>query len=90
VQLTKNDQSLIVIQVSDTGIGIQPELLPYVFERYCQGNFNGQQHGLGLGLAIARHLVELHQGTIEVFSQGEGLGATFTVKLPGGDGVVNY
>ena len=90
VQLTKNDQSLIVIQISDTGIGIQPELLPYVFERYCQGNFNGQQHGLGLGLAIARHLVELHQGTIEVFSQGEGLGATFTVKLPGGDGVVNY
>jgi CheY-like chemotaxis protein len=72
------------IQVSDTGIGIVAEFLPYVFERFRQadGSTTRNHTGLGLGLAIARHLVELHQGTIHADSPGEGQGATFTVKLP--------
>ncbi|MEH2068531.1 MAG: ATP-binding protein [Nostoc sp.] len=70
------------ITVSDTGIGISPEFLPYVFERYYQGHSTHKQGGLGLGLAIARHLVELHGGCIEVASLGVGQGTTFTVKLP--------
>jgi PAS domain S-box-containing protein len=70
------------ITVSDTGIGISPEFLPYVFERYRQSESHNQQGGLGLGLAIARHLIELHGGTIHVTSPGEGKGTTFTVKLP--------
>ncbi len=82
VQLAKSDDSQILIQVSDTGLGIQPEFLPHVFERYRQADCNSQHSGLGLGLAIARHLVQLHGGTIQAHSQGEGLGATFTIKLP--------
>ncbi|WP_138497614.1 PAS domain-containing protein [Nostoc sp. PA-18-2419] len=74
--------SHIQITVSDTGIGISPEFLPYVFERYHQGHSTHKQGGLGLGLAIARHLVELHGGSIEVASLGVGQGTTFTVKLP--------
>ncbi len=70
------------ITVSDTGIGISSEFLPYVFERYHQGDSTHKQGGLGLGLAIARHLIELHGGTIEASSPGVGQGATFTVKLP--------
>ncbi|GAB1544721.1 hypothetical protein NUACC21_73970 [Scytonema sp. NUACC21] len=70
------------ITVSDTGCGISAEFLPYVFERYRQANGDRQKGGLGLGLAIARHLVELHGGTIEVASLGSGQGATFTIKLP--------
>lgn len=71
-----------IIQVTDTGIGISAELLPYIFERYHQGNSTHKQGGLGLGLAIARHLVELHGGTIQASSPGVGQGATFTIKLP--------
>jgi PAS domain S-box-containing protein len=71
-----------LIQVSDTGIGISPEFLPYIFERYHQGNSTHKQGGLGLGLAIARHLIELHGGTIQASSPGVGQGATFTMKLP--------
>ncbi|MFN6562247.1 MAG: PAS domain-containing protein [Nostoc sp. ChiSLP01] len=70
------------IAVSDTGIGISPEFLPYVFERYHQGHSTHKQGGLGLGLAIARHLVELHGGSIQVSSPGIGQGATFSIKLP--------
>jgi PAS domain S-box-containing protein len=70
------------ITVSDTGIGISPEFLPYVFERYSQGDSTYKQGGLGLGLAIARHLVELHGGSLQVTSPGLGQGATFTIKLP--------
>jgi PAS domain S-box-containing protein len=72
----------VQISVSDTGLGIKSEFLPYVFERYRQGNGNHKQGGLGLGLAIAYHLVELHGGTIQATSPGEGQGATFTIKLP--------
>ncbi|GAA6621291.1 ATP-binding protein [Scytonema sp. NUACC26] len=69
------------IKVSDTGCGISADFLPYVFERYQQAKGDRQRDGLGLGLAIARHLVELHNGTIEVTSPGVGQGATFTIKL---------
>ena len=72
------------ITVSDTGQGIAPDFLPYVFERLRQANVTSTraQTGLGLGLAIVRHLVELHGGTVRADSPGEGQGATFTVTLP--------
>ena len=75
--------------VEDTGEGISADFLPHVFERFRQGDAsNTRSHGgLGLGLAVVRHLVELHGGTIEARSEGEGHGATFTVVLPVADPV---
>lgn len=75
---------IIQVTVADTGIGISPTLLPQIFDRFYQADSSTtrQQGGLGLGLAIARHLVELHQGTLQATSAGENQGATFTVKLP--------
>ncbi|MDZ8221631.1 PAS domain S-box protein [Nostoc sp. ChiVER01] len=72
------------IIVSDTGKGIDPNFLPYVFEYFRQENSSTTRKfgGLGLGLAIVRHLVELHGGTVQVESRGEDQGATFTVRLP--------
>ncbi|MBW4684071.1 MAG: PAS domain S-box protein [Komarekiella atlantica HA4396-MV6] len=72
------------IQVIDTGKGINPEFLPHVFEYFRQADAKTTRifGGLGLGLAIVRNLVELHGGTVQVESAGEGQGATFTVKLP--------
>lgn len=72
------------IEVSDTGKGISSDFLPHVFERFWQADstHTRSNKGLGLGLAIAHHVVELHGGTIEAQSQGIGQGATFTVKLP--------
>ncbi|MFN6539721.1 MAG: chemotaxis protein CheB [Nostoc sp. EkiNYC01] len=72
------------IQVSDTGKGISADFLPYVFDRFRQADssITRSNTGLGIGLAIVRHLVELHGGTVEAYSQGEGQGATFIVKLP--------
>lgn len=72
------------IQVIDTGKGINPEFLPYVFDYFRQADAKTTRvfGGLGLGLAIVRHLVELHGGTVQAESPGEGQGATFTVKLP--------
>ena len=72
------------ITVSDTGQGIAPEFLPYVFDYFRQADATTTRTfgGLGLGLAIVRHLVELHGGTVRVESLGIGLGATFTVRLP--------
>ena len=71
------------VRVIDTGAGIPPELLPHVFDRFWQGDAMQRrtQRGLGLGLTIARHLVELHGGRIEASSDGSGRGATFTVTL---------
>jgi PAS domain S-box-containing protein len=76
--------SHIEIAVSDTGAGISPEFLPFVFERFRQADqqTTRQHGGLGLGLAIVRHLVELHGGTVHAESEGLGQGATFVVKLP--------
>ncbi|MFL9450664.1 MULTISPECIES: PAS domain S-box protein [Nostocales] len=72
------------ITVSDNGQGIEPDFLPYVFDHFRQANAatTRQFGGLGLGLAIVRHLVELHGGTVGVESLGVGMGATFTVRLP--------
>ncbi|BAZ16824.1 multi-sensor hybrid histidine kinase [Calothrix sp. NIES-4071] len=83
---TSNDNStqLASITVRDTGKGINPEFLPYVFEYFRQEDSSTTRKfgGLGLGLAIARHIVELHGGTLSADSSGEELGATFTVQLP--------
>jgi len=72
------------IQVSDTGKGISADFLPHVFDRFRQadGSITRADNGLGLGLAIVRHLVELHGGTVTAESLGKDRGATFTVKLP--------
>jgi signal transduction histidine kinase/ActR/RegA family two-component response regulator len=74
----------VQIQVCDTGQGIGPDFLPFIFDRFRQadGTTTRLHGGLGLGLAIVRYLVELHGGTINATSEGEGKGATFTVKLP--------
>ncbi|MDB4969923.1 MAG: sensor hybrid histidine kinase [Myxococcales bacterium] len=74
----------LVIQVDDDGAGIEPGFLPYVFDRFRQADSSTTRHhgGLGLGLAIVRHLVELHGGTVQADSTGEGRGASFTLTLP--------
>ncbi len=83
VKLAQNG-SMVEITVSDTGQGISREFIPFVFDRFRQADSTTtRQHGgLGLGLAIARHLVEIHGGTIKADSAGEGRGATFTIRLP--------
>jgi PAS domain S-box-containing protein len=88
-------QDSVRISVSDSGMGIAPEFLPYVFEPFHQadGRFSREYGGLGLGLAICKQLIELHGGTIRATSDGAGRGAAFVVNLPrrevaphGGDG----
>jgi PAS domain S-box-containing protein len=76
--------SHIDVVVSDTGVGIGPDFLPHVFERFRQADAGTTRHttGLGLGLSIVRHIVEMHGGTVEAASDGEGKGATFRVRLP--------
>jgi PAS domain S-box-containing protein len=83
VKVDRSD-SMAQVTVTDTGEGIRADFLPYVFERFKQadGSITRKYGGLGLGLAIARHLTEMHGGTIEVDSAGEGLGATFRINLP--------
>lgn len=74
----------VQLRVKDVGIGIPPDELPHVFERFRQadGTWARQHGGLGIGLTIAKCLVELHQGSIEAFSAGKGMGAVFVVTLP--------
>src|SRR5215212_156439 len=76
--------SNVEISVGDSGAGIKPEFLPYVFDRFRQADSSTTRRhgGLGLGLSIVRHLVELHGGTARAESAGEGQGSTFTVTLP--------
>src|SRR5207244_11530944 len=83
VQVREQDFG-VKVSVIDSGVGITPEFLPYIFDRFSQadGSTTRAHGGLGLGLAIVRHLVELHHGRVEVESEGEDRGATFTVKLP--------
>jgi PAS domain S-box-containing protein len=82
VHLTSRDESA-QIQICDSGVGISPELLPHVFDRFRQGRHkDGTYGGLGLGLSIVRHLVDMHGGTVRAASPGEGQGTTFTVELP--------
>lgn len=80
----RREEEKAVITVCDTGPGIPPEFLPMLFRRFSQSESTRRrsQGGLGLGLSIAHHLVEMHGGTIRAESRGEGLGATFIVELP--------
>ena len=74
----------VELAVQDSGAGINPEFIPFVFERFRQADSSStrKQGGLGLGLAIVRHLVELHGGTVHAESEGAGKGATFIVRIP--------
>lgn len=83
LRLRKEDTSG-VLEISDSGRGIEPSLLPHIFERFRQGDSQGtdRKSGLGLGLSITRHIIELHDGTVTASSAGEGRGAKFTVRLP--------
>ncbi|MBD2449129.1 PAS domain-containing protein [Nostoc sp. FACHB-152] len=80
----KYTKVLAQIQVSDTGLGIPSDFVPYIFDRFRQadGSKTRSNQGLGLGLAIVRHLVELHGGVVEAKSPGVGKGTTFTISLP--------
>jgi PAS domain S-box-containing protein len=80
----ESDVDSVRITVSDTGKGIEPEFLPFVFDRFRQADPSSARHygGLGLGLSLVKHLVELHGGRITAASEGAGQGSTFTVTLP--------
>jgi signal transduction histidine kinase len=83
VRLFEQDDDLVLV-VEDSGIGIAPEFLPFLFDRFTQADSSARRRhgGLGVGMAIVRHLVELHGGTVKVESEGLNRGATFTVVLP--------
>ena len=82
--LLEKNGPFIHLSVEDTGAGIDAELIPYVFDRFKQGDSSASRRfgGLGLGLSLVKDLVELHGGTISVQSEGVGRGATFTVTFP--------
>lgn len=79
------------VSIRDTGVGIEDTFLPYVFERFsqCEEGMQRRHGGLGLGLSIVKHLVELHQGSVSVESPGAGRGSTFRVRLPKAKGLAN-
>jgi signal transduction histidine kinase len=80
----RREKSSFQIEVSDTGLGISPDLLPHIFDRFRQADSSTRRKvgGLGLGLSIVKYIVEAHGGTVQATSPGEGQGATFTVRLP--------
>ena len=80
----REDRMCAEIGVLDTGVGVAPDVLPYVFDRFRQGDSSLTRPfgGLGLGLAIVRHLVELHGGSVVASSGGPGRGSAFFVRLP--------
>jgi PAS domain S-box-containing protein len=82
-----NADGSVEFEITDTGVGIHRDVLPFVFDRFRQADSSlARTHGgLGLGLAIVRHIVELHGGTVKAASAGDGQGATFTIRLPIGD-----
>jgi CheY-like chemotaxis protein len=85
VQVTLSKvNSHVHVQVSDTGQGIRADVLPHVFQRFRQGDGSSTRHhgGLGLGLAIVKNLVEMHGGSVDAASDGEGMGSVFTVGFP--------
>jgi len=83
VRLTRTDGQA-QIQVTDTGEGIAADFLPFIFDRFRQADstITRRHGGIGLGLAIVRHLAELHEGSVQAESAGEGYGSTFTIRLP--------
>jgi len=78
------EESMALIKVRDTGIGIAPDMLPHIFDLFTQadGSLSHSQGGLGIGLTLVRRLVEMHGGTVEAYSAGIGQGSEFTVRLP--------
>ena len=80
----QRDVDRVTVVVTDTGVGISPEFLPHVFERFRQSETSGARKlgGLGLGLSIVHHIVAGHGGDVVAASEGPGKGATFTVTLP--------
>jgi CheY-like chemotaxis protein len=80
----RNIPGRVELAIADTGIGIRPDVLPFVFDRFWQADSSTTRThgGLGLGLSIVRHIVELHGGTVHASSEGEGKGATFIIQLP--------
>src|SRR5207302_5370055 len=84
ISLLKNGERVQLL-VKDNGIGIAPEFLPHVFDRFTQADTSAARRagGLGIGLALVRHIALLHGGQVRADSAGPGKGATFTVDLPG-------
>ncbi len=80
---SRADGADAVLSVEDSGFGISPSLLPFIFDMYVQADqtLDRARGGLGIGLALVRRLVELHGGTVAASSEGEGHGSTFTVRL---------
>ncbi len=80
----QQDDQWVILQVQDSGVGILPDFVPHLFEYFRQADASSTRNhgGLGIGLGLVRHLVELHGGTVSAESPGEGQGATFIVKLP--------
>jgi signal transduction histidine kinase len=78
------ERNIVTVSIKDSGIGIAPDLLPQIFDIFVQGVcvVTSSEGGLGLGLTLAKHLTEIHNGTIEARSEGRGKGSEFTVRLP--------